>query len=67
MKAYYGANVAAAAVAAHECDTLLQHAQAYSMLQLRFGSGPGGEFRAALGQWILLAGILWSTLSQFYC
>ena len=32
---YYGANVAAAAVAAHECGHALQHAQAYSMLQLR--------------------------------
>jgi len=32
---YYGQNVSAAAVAAHECGHAVQHANAYSMLQLR--------------------------------
>jgi Zn-dependent membrane protease YugP len=32
---YYGENAAAAAVAAHECGHAVQHANAYSMLQLR--------------------------------
>ncbi len=32
---YYGRNAAAAAVAAHECGHAVQHATAYSMLQLR--------------------------------
>lgn len=32
---YYGANVSAAAVAAHECGHAVQHATAYSMLQVR--------------------------------
>lgn len=32
---YYGENAAAAAVAAHECGHAVQHATAYSMLQLR--------------------------------
>ncbi|SFT88754.1 hypothetical protein SAMN05216474_2941 [Lishizhenia tianjinensis] len=32
---YYGANAAAAAVAAHECGHVLQHAQAYKPLELR--------------------------------
>jgi Zn-dependent membrane protease YugP len=32
---YYGQNVSAAAVAAHECGHAVQHADAYSMLQLR--------------------------------
>lgn len=32
---YYGENAAAAAVAAHECGHAIQHATAYSMLQLR--------------------------------
>jgi len=32
---YYGKNVASASIAAHECGHAVQHAQAYSMLQLR--------------------------------
>lgn len=32
---YYGENAAAASVAAHECGHAVQHAAAYSMLQLR--------------------------------
>lgn len=32
---YYGQNVSAAAVAAHECGHAVQHANAYAMLQLR--------------------------------
>ncbi len=32
---YYGRNAAATAVAAHECGHAVQHAKAYSMLQLR--------------------------------
>jgi Zn-dependent membrane protease YugP len=32
---YYGRNAAAVAVAAHECGHAVQHAKAYSMLQLR--------------------------------
>jgi Zn-dependent membrane protease YugP len=32
---YFGENAAAAAVAAHECGHAVQHATAYSMLQLR--------------------------------
>ena len=32
---YYGQNVSAAAVAAHECGHAIQHANAYAMLQLR--------------------------------
>ena len=55
---YYGANVAAAAVAAHECGHALQHAQAYSMLQLRSALVPVVSFASHWVQWILLAGIL---------
>ncbi|MGD2033671.1 MAG: zinc metallopeptidase [Bacteroidales bacterium] len=32
---YYGQNISSAAVAAHECGHAVQHANAYSMLQLR--------------------------------
>ena len=55
---YYGANVAAAAVAAHECGHALQHAQAYSMLKLRSSLVPVVSFASRWMQWILLAGIL---------
>ena len=55
---YYGANVAAAAVAAHECGHALQHAQAYSMLQLRSALVPVVSFASHWVQWILLAGII---------
>ena len=49
---YYGANVA------HECGHALQHAQAYSMLQLRSALVPVVSFASHWVQWILLAGIL---------
>jgi len=55
---YYGTNVAAAAVAAHECGHALQHAQAYSMLRLRSALVPVVSFVSHWVQWILLAGIL---------
>ena len=37
---FYGRNAAAAAVAAHECGHAVQHARAYSMLQLRSAMVP---------------------------
>lgn len=37
---YYGRNAAAVAVAAHECGHAVQHAKAYSMLQLRSAMVP---------------------------
>jgi len=55
---YYGTNVAAAAVASHECGHALQHAQAYSMLRLRSALVPVVSFASHWVQWILLAGIL---------
>ena len=55
--------MAAAAVAAHECGHALQHAQAYSMLQLRSALVPVVSFASHWVQWILLAGIL--LLQQF--
>lgn len=58
QEVYYGANVAAAAVAAHETGHALQHAQAYSMLQLRSSLVPIVSFASHWVQWILLAGIL---------
>ena len=55
---YYGQNVAAAAVAAHECGHALQHAAAYQWLGLRSGLVPAVSFASKWMQWILLAGIL---------
>jgi Zn-dependent membrane protease YugP len=55
---YYGKNAAAAAVSAHECGHAVQHARAYSMLQLRSALVPVVSFASKWVQWVLLAGIL---------
>ena len=55
----YGANsVAAAAVAAHECGHVLQHAKGYSMLNLRTKLVPAVSFASQWLTWVLLGGIL---------
>jgi uncharacterized protein len=55
---YSGANVAAAAVAAHECGHAVQHAKAYPWLGLRSRLVPAVQFSSNIVQWVLLAGIL---------
>ncbi|AWI24809.1 zinc metallopeptidase [Flavobacterium pallidum] len=55
---YNQRNAAAAAVAAHECGHAVQHAQAYSMLQLRSKLVPVVSVASGMIQWILIAGIL---------
>lgn len=55
---YYGRNVSAAAVAAHECGHAIQHAHAYSFLQMRSALVPIVSFASNWVQWILLAGVL---------
>jgi Zn-dependent membrane protease YugP len=55
---YNGRNVAAAAVAAHECGHAVQHARAYSFLQMRSALVPLVSIASRWVQWILLAGIL---------
>lgn len=55
---YYGTNVAAAAVAAHETGHALQHSQAYAWLGLRSSLVPAVNFSSRYMQWILLGGIL---------
>lgn len=54
---YEGRNVAAAAVAAHECGHAVQHATAYSMLTLRSKMVPATQLSTTLSQWIILAGL----------
>jgi Zn-dependent membrane protease YugP len=55
---YSGANVAAAAVAAHECGHAVQDAQGYAWLSMRSKLVPAVQFSAGLVRWILLGGIL---------
>jgi Zn-dependent membrane protease YugP len=54
---YAGANVAAAAVAAHECGHAVQHATAYSMLMLRSKLVPAVNISSTLSQWIIIIGL----------
>lgn len=54
---YAGRSIAAAAVAAHECGHAVQHATAYSMLQLRSKLVPIVNITTTLSQWVLLAGL----------
>ena len=54
---YESRTVAAAAIAAHECGHAVQHATAYSMLQLRSKIVPAVQISSNLSQWIILAGI----------
>lgn len=55
---YNQRNAAAAAVAAHECGHAVQHARAYSMLELRSKLVPIVSVTSGIVQWILLLGIL---------
>ena len=54
---YDGRNVAAAAVAAHECGHAVQHATAYSMLMLRSKIVPAVQISSTLSQWVIIAGL----------
>ncbi len=55
---YHGRHIAAAAVAAHECGHAIQHATAYSWLQMRSQMVPMVSFASKWVQWVLLGGIL---------
>ena len=55
---YYGTNVAAAAVAAHECGHAVQHATAYAPLKMRSALVPVVSFASNWMTWVLLAGML---------
>src|SRR5690606_15392664 len=55
---YSGASISSAAVAAHECGHAVQHATAYTWLQLRSKLVPAVQLSSTLVQWVLLAGIL---------
>ena len=55
---YQGNSIAAAAVAAHECGHAVQHATAYTWLNLRSRLVPVVQFSSNIVHWILLAGVL---------
>ena len=55
---YSSANVAAVAVAAHECGHALQHAFGYAPLRMRTALVPVVNFASRWVTWILLIGIL---------
>ena len=50
-------NVAAAAVAAHECGHAIQHANAYPFLKFRSAIVPLVKMSSSVNQWILMAGL----------
>ena len=55
---FNGRNVAAAAVAAHECGHVIQHVSGYAPLRLRSAMVPVVSFANRTVQWILLLGII---------
>ena len=55
---YYGRSVAAAAVAAHECGHVVQHATGYAPLKMRSALVPVVSFSSNIVSWVLLAGVL---------
>lgn len=55
---YTQRNAAAAAVAAHECGHAVQHAKAYSWLQMRSKLVPMVSVASKLSQWVILGGLV---------
>jgi Zn-dependent membrane protease YugP len=54
---FQGRSISAAAVAAHECGHAVQHATAYSWLEMRSALVPVVSFAARSQQWLLLLAI----------
>ena len=57
QEVYHGRNVAAAAVAAHECGHAVQHATSYSFLQMRSSLVPVVNIAASLQQYLFMFGL----------
>src|SRR5690606_13509708 len=55
---YNQRNAAAAAVAAHECGHAVQHAQAYSWLQMRSTLVPMVSVTSGMSQWLIIGGLV---------
>ncbi len=54
---YHGRNVAAAAVASHECGHAVQHATQYNFLQMRSQMVPIVNFAAGIQQYLFMFGL----------
>lgn len=55
---YSGRSVAAAAVAAHECGHVIQHAEGYAPLKMRTALVPIVTFSNNIVMWVLLFGVM---------
>ncbi len=55
---YTQRNAAAAAVAAHECGHAVQHAKAYSWLQMRSQLVPVVSVASRFSQWVIFGGLM---------
>ena len=55
---YSSSSIAAAAVAAHECGHVVQHAQGYAPVKLRSALVPAVNFCNMTVQWVLLLGVM---------
>lgn len=55
---YSQRNAAAAAVAAHECGHAVQHAKAYSWLQMRSKLVPMVSVASKMSQWVIMGGLI---------
>ena len=55
---YTQRNAAAAAVAAHECGHAIQHANAYSWLQMRSKLVPVVSVASRFSQWVIFGGLI---------
>lgn len=55
---YQGTSVASAAVAAHECGHAVQHAEAYSFLQMRSAIVPIVQFSAKMQRYVLMGAFM---------
>jgi uncharacterized protein len=64
QEVYHGRNAAAAAVASHECGHAVQHANAYSMLQLRSAMVPIQNVSASVLNFIFMAMIFGGMFAQ---
>lgn len=55
---YKQRNAASAAVAAHECGHAVQHAKAYSWLQMRSSLVPVVSITSGMSQWLIIGGLV---------
>lgn len=62
---YSGRNVAAAAIAAHECGHAVQHATAYAPLRMRSALVPVVSFANRTVQWVLLLGVIAISITPY--